>query len=1406
MRHIAKVICTLIVAALLAAGPALAGDWPVYRHDNNRSSATAERLAVKKLKPVWTYRSPIPPQPAWDGPARWDAYHGIHSLPARRDYDVVFAPIIVGRSLYFGSSADDSVHCIDTRTGEEKWTFTTGGPVRIAPTHYKGKLYFGSDDGLAYCITADTGKRVWSYSPAPQQRLVLQDGRFISARACRTGITIYEDENGRATAYFAVSFLPWVSPYICALDPETGEPEGEGRYARRFDHPFPIEGAMLATKTHLYAPRGNKPSELFRRTDGTPLGGIWASSGGIFCLHIPEENRIVACGLAYKGAAALLDTPLDGLGDSKRIRYIRGARGMAYKSGVSYTRNQGNVYATERKTNRKLWDVGGGAMFDVIVAGNAVFIGAEDKVRAVSASTGKPAWEARVLGQAHALAVADRALFVSTDRGTITCFRPATTAPRRKKAAKKKSKTTRDAAKVTAGPFVRYLDANSAEISWHTARLTPTILVYGDGAKTFRDAKPKIVHRAVMKDISLDRAYKYQIRTFVRGVWRQTGNYAIDTHFNFHLPSIPEQADPYAKDEMAGAYAKVAAYAVKTAKADQGLCLVIGAGDLGHLGYRIAKATRMRVLYVDADLKQVEAARAKLFATGAYGARVAVLHVENTTNLPLPGGVFHLIVGNSPMTAGKWTGDIDEVARLLKPVQGVALFGRPAGVEETALGLRGPVFKWDVTMTDDGIWGRLARTKPTAGSKPWTHMYGGAHNTACSDDTLQGAASFEQFVTQWLGRPGARYQADRQNRKPAPLAANGRLFMQGLGTLISVDAYDGTVLWSLEIPGLAHFNMTRDSSNFCTDGDYVYLAFRDKCWMIEADTGKVHKMLDVVPKPRRKQAPRWGYVASVEDTLIGSTAQMGAEWSGYWGSGAWYEHGGWEKICSDQLFGIDKKTGSIKWTYTKGVIIHTTITIGNKRIYFCESRDKRAIDSGSRALNGGEIWDEQYLVALDVNTGKKLWEEKFQRGRIVAGNAMYSLAYAGEKLVLSSASGGKGGGNHFIYAFDAASGKEAWKAQMRWPGYGHGVHLGRPVVVGDTLYISPGVFELETGKRLPIKAPKGACGTESASRHALFSRASTIGIWDRKTHKQTVVPTVRPDCWLTAIPAEGLLLAPEGGGGCVCSFWLESSIALAPRTDTTRFVAHELDRILDIALAPRTDTTRFKTKKTEFLGTMTVELLTPVAPGVVRYTTDGTDPAATSPAYAGPITVDKTCEVRARVVGAAIGPKLGPVISRRFERLEPKLPAEGRVNFQHPVTPKPVGWMADVGNAVSIQDGGCAYGWNKLQAGWPNDPKQVKDPVKGTCNWVNQHVRWEMAVENGDYEVTVCIGHPQGDTKIQHAGILLVNETEFKLAKDLAKSELITLTLKVKVTDGKLVMHRKDKKSVGVEYLKFRRL
>ena len=49
---------------ILPAIPAVAEDWPAYRHDNRRSGVTGELLNPAALKAAWTYQAPFPPSQA----------------------------------------------------------------------------------------------------------------------------------------------------------------------------------------------------------------------------------------------------------------------------------------------------------------------------------------------------------------------------------------------------------------------------------------------------------------------------------------------------------------------------------------------------------------------------------------------------------------------------------------------------------------------------------------------------------------------------------------------------------------------------------------------------------------------------------------------------------------------------------------------------------------------------------------------------------------------------------------------------------------------------------------------------------------------------------------------------------------------------------------------------------------------------------------------------------------------------------------------------------------------------------------------------------------------------------------------------------------------------------------------
>ena len=96
---------------------------------------------------------------------------------------------------------------------------------------------------------------------------------------------------GGGTAYFGASMLPWECSYLCAVDAETGKPEGDGRYLRKLEGELTLEGPMLASAGQLVVPQGRIPPLLFRRGDGQPRGTL-EGGGGCFVL-ITKDNQIL---------------------------------------------------------------------------------------------------------------------------------------------------------------------------------------------------------------------------------------------------------------------------------------------------------------------------------------------------------------------------------------------------------------------------------------------------------------------------------------------------------------------------------------------------------------------------------------------------------------------------------------------------------------------------------------------------------------------------------------------------------------------------------------------------------------------------------------------------------------------------------------------------------------------------------------------------------------------------------------------------------------------------------------------------------------------------------------------------------------------------------------------------------
>lgn len=1382
-----RALLSLFLWIALAVCAVPASDWPTCQHDVRRTGFTEERIEPKELGLLWTWRSPHPPQPAWAGPAKWDAYAQRKNLPSMRSYDLAFYPIAVGDFVFFGSSTDDSVYCVDASSGQEKWSYTTAGPIRVAPSAANGNLFFGSDDGHAYCLRADDGTFVWRFRPAESPREILNDGRLISPLPCRTGVLVDD-----GIAYFANALLPWKDAYLCAIDAETGQPEGSKCYVRRFNG-LTLEGAPAATSELLVFPQGRVAPQLFRRADGNNQGQLKKSSGGSIVIAALDSTILHGPGAdSRKGAIhSSSSTTLEMVASHGR------ARAMVVAGNVTYMLTDNALIASDLANRKTLWNVPCDSPYSLIATGDILFAGGDDQVMAFAAKDGDLLWQQAVEGRAYALAAANGRLLVSTDAGALHAFgaaaangaaqetrsfgknrvsssgaqlqsekaeltaiapiehegllgrwvfqephtagetvrdlggkatgtvigharlaqagehqalgldgseqsvliaadytqvavpqssitaeawvrvdKPLTwggivgiiqdngsyergwilgyreskfsfalagkegngrltyltaeTAfqPRRwyhvvgtydgttmrlfvdgrlentskdqrgsiqyppkaiceigayhdddenfrlsgmihevcvyedaldaqevaRRFTSKASRFPTPAAppktvRLAAGPWLQFVAPGEATVRWRSAEPSPTRLDYwlDEPSTKVEDAAPKTEHEVRLSGLRHNRVYRYVIYRNADDGMQPTREYECDTFYNYTLPRIPSLGTAEKPDLASRAAEQILSHT----GIQQGICLVVGSNE-GRLARELAQRSRLRIIGVEDDPEKVERSRDALKKAGVYGARITIHHVDRLDALPFVDSFANLVVSERLIDVEAFPCNALEVLHLLRPDGGIAYLGQPRDAERPLTA--GRLRKWlgatsvaaDITDDRRGVWARIVR-EPLPGAAEWSHLYGRPDNSAFAGEHLGGAKSTKDLEVQWIGRPGPRFQADRNGRKPSPLSTGGRLFMQGLHRIAALDAFNGTVLWSLEIPDLERFNMPRDCSNWCADRQFVYAAVRDKCWQIDASTGRVVRLHDVDPAAAQSWRHDWGYLASVGDEIVGSAVKEGTSWTNFWGAAdaGWYDARGGavtDKICSDNLFAIEKKTGATAWTRAGGLVLNSTITVGKDRVFLVECRHPAITEGKERRVGGKELWQKQHLVALDAKTGMLLWERPIDTED---GTVVYYMAHSKNRLVIVSSTGGK----YHVYGFSDKDGESIWNQSFSWPGGkgDHGKAMSRPAIMGDRVFVRPMVYSLTDGTPLSQRMPGGGCGTYASTTDALFFRSGTVTMWSPETGGSSTWKRLRPDCWLSTIPAAGMLLSPEGGGGCSCGTWLEASVGFMPK-------------------------------------------------------------------------------------------------------------------------------------------------------------------------------------------------------------------------------------------------------------------
>ena len=247
-----------------------------------------------------------------------------------------------------------------------------------------------------------------------------------------------------------------------------------------------------------------------------------------------------------------------------------------------------------------------------------------------------------------------------------------------------------------------------------------------------------------------------------------------------------------------------------------------------------------------------------------------------------------------------------------------------------------------------------------------------------------------------------------------------------------------------------------------------------------------------------------------------------------------------------------------------------TICLGGGRVYFIESRNpslkgepcgqQPAVSQNWTYENGLWSGTELYLVALDADTGTKLWEKNIKTGAggdpvVVDGKLVIYMLYAesgGDELLVLSCSKVTSfpQGKYYVYTYNVSDSacNFDWQANHNWD-HEYKVIMKRPAVIGDTLYLYPNAYSLSGGTLSHSSIPEAGCGVLSAIGNTLCGRFGTgynIGMWNVSSHTTSSWVPIRPGCWINIISGGNMLLMPENSAGCSCHYYFMTSVGFVP--------------------------------------------------------------------------------------------------------------------------------------------------------------------------------------------------------------------------------------------------------------------
>lgn len=1100
-RYVLLSLCWSVASCSMA-------DWSAYLNGNDRAGFSPVELSPN-LNLAWTYKSPAKPIKAWSGP-RAEPIEG-HEMKHRVNFDDAMQVVIQNGRVYFGSTVDHRLHCVDAKTGSPIWSFRTEGPIRLAPTLAHGNVYFGSDDGVVYCLTTD-GELNWKLRVGPEDDRLLSRGEMISRWPVRTGVLIDGD-----IAYFGAGVFPHETVYLCAVNAVDGsvvwrnDTISEQNAGRNDLSP---QGYLLANEEFLYVPSGRslpvavskqtgeivfQRTHSWRTTAGGVVGGTKAllGDGQVYAggphhfLAMNERNGDV--GQSWiNGRQMVLAGDFAYLMDGEKIFCVdRADHAAASQEKQKWflkarEHRQDKAKVAEAKAKMREY-MGVGIVWqhesdfdDVLIASdNLVIGGGLNQVVALDRESGEKVWEAAVEGNVRGLALDEAVLTVSTDSGNVYAFR-SDVQPGREPAIV--SRELHD-------PFPKdelttFYQSAAEQILERSGQRTGFCLVLGSehGRLAYELAqRSELIVYAIEPDAKkAARSQDLLFEAGIEGTRVTVVNKPIDElPFSNYFANLIVSESMMLTGQLPGDPGKISRHLKPC-----GGTVMIGIPDGAP-----ASGSGMNEAEINGWLTQ--------FYHREEGEVIADAPWYMLRRGKLPG-------------AGSWSHQYGNVANTsfsnddrVRDGLGVLWYGDP-----------GP--------------SAMINRHEAAGAPLSTN---GRMFIQGTDKVMAYDAYNGNFLWDYRN-PGAIRTGVFNNRETHNLAASDdALYVAIDNKCMALDAATGEVTATYATP----------ESSDGIERAWAYIAY---------DNGQLFGTSTIREELEQRLRRRGLTVSTQTDSIFAVDTETGERMWTYRGTNILHTT---IALGPDRMYFID-----------------SSITPEERQQLYLKDKTEYAKLTGEAAKQAEaemKAYDVRLAVAIDRRTGKKVWEKAVDvtdTTNVSAGGGSLTLMYSDGSVVLCGANANGHYWKQFLagefdrrklIVLDAENGEQRWSKNANY--------MNRPAVIGNEIFAEPWAFNLTTGepKTRPhpltgeesqwrFSRPGHHCGVITATPNMMFFRSGFIGYYDLYADSGTRhFAGQRLGCWVNAIPGNGLVMIPEASAGCVCQFSIASTVVMEPKTE-----------------------------------------------------------------------------------------------------------------------------------------------------------------------------------------------------------------------------------------------------------------